>query len=138
MPRSVTGAEDLASYSHAGRRGTSINLTVFKNISELGHLHWVVGAIHPQRPRDGWPALDECLPPQGRGDHRQQRVTRFQPPAPAADRPAMRIPRGKKRVLPTITAPTTGTSRSWPASKRAPRRHRFWERGRLPASSSSA
>ena len=122
----------------AGHRPISINLTVFKNISERGHLHWSAWANDPQRPCNGRPALDECLQPQGWGDYRQQRITGFQHDAPAAERPTMRIPRGKKRALPVTIVPTTGTSRSWPASKREPRRHHFWGRGRPPAKSSTA
>ena len=122
----------------AGLRPISINLTVFKNISERGHLHWSAWANDPQRPCNGRPALDECLQPQGWGDYRQQCITGFQHDAPAAERPAMRIPRGKKRALPVTIVPTTGTSRAWPASKREPRRHHFWGRGRPPAKSSTA
>src|SRR6266704_99984 len=109
----------------ATQRPISINLILIKNLSDLGHLHWAVGAENSQGASEGPAATQKLAKRQCRSDHRHKRITRFHHYPPATDRLATHIPRGKKSLLPTIIAPVRARSVSWPASRPERIHHHF-------------
>ena len=108
----------------------SINLRI-QNFCGFGQLQRSAWPPNLQRSRYRGTSSNKSSQVQGRCHYGAQRIAGFNEQAPAADRLAACIPRGKKSLPQVISAPATARSISWLASRPGPIGRRFWAHDRL-------